>query len=147
MKLLDMKIPSCNKPGVYAIHNKMNDKYYIGSSMNIHNRTRIHRNMIFTYGSINTKMSKDVKTSKDIENLEFMQLYIFDSNVSEKELRYKEHEFIIQLDSINNGYNTCKPKPIITHKHKNKSNDTLDFYATAEQFEKFTARKPFLFES
>ena len=33
-----LEIPEVRKVGVYAIHNKENNKYYVGSSTNIYNR-------------------------------------------------------------------------------------------------------------
>ena len=88
MKKHIIEVPDVEAVGVYAIHNKKNDKYYIGSSVNVKTRLKTHqRNMEKLQGS-NLKMDEDLKTFEDLENFEFIVLKtFFDSLLSVKLLQ------------------------------------------------------------
>ena len=95
MKKHIIEVPDVEAVGVYAIHNKKNDKYYIGSSVNVKTRLKTHqRNMEKLQGS-NLKMDEDLKTFEDLENFEFIILKPFpDFTITDYDLREAEEGFI-----------------------------------------------------
>ena len=98
-------IPQVQKIGIYAIRNKSNNKYYIGSSVNVYNRMLTHARSILRYGGISIHMAKDLK-KKDYKNLEFIVLKTFEDGViTDGELRDKEWEMILKYQSHISGYN------------------------------------------
>ena len=98
-------IPQVQKIGIYAIRNKSNNKYYIGSSVNVYNRMLTHARSILRYGGISIHMAKDLK-KKDYKNLEFIVLKTFEDGViTDGELRDKEWEMILKYQSNISGYN------------------------------------------
>lgn len=95
-----------DKPGVYAIKNKRNNKLYIGSTKNLRERFSQHRSMIKNYGGINVLMASDT-SGKTIKDFEFIVLKSFEyGNVTEGELREEQEKFINLYDSRNSGYNS-----------------------------------------
>ena len=98
-----IQVPEVKRVGVYAIHNKVTDKYYVGSSSNVNSRLKTHRsNIEKLYGS-NMKMDEDLKTEADIKNFEFLILETFDDyEITETKLRERE-SFYIKKYYIN-GY-------------------------------------------
>lgn len=93
-----IEIPEVRKVGVYAIHNKENNKYYVGSSTNIYNRMKTHRKNIEDMIGSNLKMREDLKSEEDIKNFEFIVLETFeDFQVTDIELRKKEEEYIKKI--------------------------------------------------
>lgn len=102
-------IPEVQKIGVYAIHNKKNGKYYIGSSVNVFKRMKQQKRAIKSYG-LNDKILSDMFTKKF--DLEFIVLETFEDNtITDKQLRQAEYKYIQKYDSIQNGYNTNIPFP------------------------------------
>lgn len=98
-------IPQVQKIGIYAIRNKSNNKYYIGSSVNVYNRMLTHARSILRNGGINIHMSKDLK-KKDYKNLEFIVLKTFEDGViTDGKLRDKEWKMILKYQSHTSGYN------------------------------------------
>lgn len=106
-----IQVPDVSKIGVYAIRNKANNKYYIGSSSNIKCRMKTHRsNLEKLYGS-NTKMDEDLKSKDDIKNFEFLVLEVFDDyKITETELRERE-AFYIKKYNAYDGYNVSGRTP------------------------------------
>lgn len=111
MKKHIIEVPDVEAVRVYAIHNKKNDKYYIGSSVNVKTRLKTHqRNMEKLQGS-NLKMDEDLKTFEDLENFEFIILKTFpDFTITDYDLREAEEGFIKKYNAYH-GYNNefCKP--------------------------------------
>ena len=98
-------IPQVQKIGIYAIHNKANGKFYIGSSVNVYNRMLTHARSILRNGGINIHMAKDLK-KKDYKNLEFIVLKTFEDGViTDRKLRDKEWKMILKYQSHISGYN------------------------------------------
>ena len=98
-------IPQVQKIGIYAIHNKANGKFYIGSSVNVYNRMLTHARSILRNGGINIHMAKDLE-KKDYKNLEFIVLKTYDNGtITDAQLRNEEWETIKKYDSFENGYN------------------------------------------
>ena len=69
-----IKTLEIHKPGVYAIHNKRNDKYYIGSTNDLCNRTTTHRQNMYN-GTVNMKMLPDL-IGKGVNDFEFLALEV-----------------------------------------------------------------------
>lgn len=106
-KIENVTIPEVRKIGVYAIHNKKNGKYYIGSSVNVYKRMKQQKTAIKNYG-LNAKIIKDM-FSKNFD-VEFLVLQTFENNtITDNQLRKAEYEYIQKYDSIKNGYNTSVP--------------------------------------
>ena len=97
--------------GVYAIHNKENGKYYIGSSVNIKHRQEMHKKQMMRLEAPNIKIKKDLNSFSDLTKFEFLILEIFpDNTITESFLRNREEFYIKKYDAYNNGYNTYCPK-------------------------------------
>lgn len=108
-----IQVPDVKKVGVYAIHNKSNDKYYIGSSVNINSRMKSHRSNIEKLNGSNLKMDEDLKSENDIKNFEFIVLETFDDfEVTDLELRNREAFYINKYDAYN-GYNVSSRPPTV----------------------------------
>lgn len=108
-KITNAEIPNVEKIGVYAIHNKTKDKYYIGSSINIYTRMKQQKSMINSRG-LNYKFLDDVFEIGFKDVYEFLVLKTFEDNtITETELRKWEEFFIEKYNSRNNGYNTAVP--------------------------------------
>lgn len=89
--------------GIYKIENKLNGKVYIGQSNNIERRWNEHKN---NYLKINSKFYKAIQEF-GIENFELIIL----EECSEEELDEKELYYIIEYNSIKDGYNTVYGAP------------------------------------
>ena len=99
-------IPKIHKIGVYAIRNNATGKYYIGSSVDISQRMKVHAQKINRDGGINKGMAVDIGGYKNFKNIEFLALETFeDGEITETELREKEIYYIELFDSAKNGYN------------------------------------------
>lgn len=109
-----INVPDVEAVGVYAIHNKKNDKYYIGSSVNVKTRLKTHqRNMEKLQGS-NLKMDEDLKTFEELNDFEFLVLKTFpDNTITDYELRKTEKEFIEKYEAYK-GYNNESHEPVST---------------------------------
>lgn len=108
-----LSVPNVEKVGVYAVHNKKTNKYYVGSSVNIKSRMKSHRSNIEKLKGSNLRMDEDLKTVEDIANFEFLVLETFeDYKITESQLRQKESEYIEYYDA-NNGYNNPTRTPFV----------------------------------
>lgn len=104
-----IKALEIHKPGVYAIHNKRNDKYYVGSTNDLFNRTKTHRQNMYN-GTVNMKMLPDL--IKGVHDFEFLALEVFDDGeITESYLRSREEYFIKKYKSDLNGYNNPAHRP------------------------------------
>ena len=109
---------------IYKITNKINNKAYIGqTSEDI--KTRFNRHMGYQALEHDTKFYRAVrKYGRD--NFYIEQI---DSATSQEELDEKEVQWIIKLDTVNNGYNS--------HANKGKSGgDTLSNHPNLEEIKK-----------
>lgn len=104
-------IPQVQKIGIYAIHNKNNGKYYIGSSVNIYSRMLTHARAILHHGGINLAMINDLNKEIKKQNydcIEFLVLKTFeDGTITDDELRRKEWRAILKYRSHIDGYNVA----------------------------------------
>ena len=127
-----IKTLEIHKPGVYAIHNKRNDKYYIGSTNDLCNRTTTHRQNMYN-GTVNMKMLPDL-IGKGVNDFEFLALEVFeDGEITESYLRRREGYYIKKYQSDYSGYNSCchmpAPHPVkgnslvYSNDYKNKINN------------------------
>lgn len=104
------EIPEVQKIGVYGIHNKVNDRYYIGSTNNIYHRFCLYFRFFNDGCGINRKMYEDFSSDSDRDNFEIIVFETFDNDtITIDELRKAERRYIEKYDSINNGYNTDLP--------------------------------------
>ena len=95
-----------NTAGIYYIKNKLNNKYYIGQSINMHKRLlfHIHKSKDANYQHIHRAISKD-----GIENFEFAIIaYIIfdDKNEIKNKLDFLEKFYIKKYKCFGkDGYN------------------------------------------
>lgn len=103
--------------GIYKITNKINEKSYIGASINIEKRFKQHKRYESTFG-------KHLK-QEGVENFTFKII----QECSPDDLEEKEIQYIAKYDSYNNGYNKTKGGESHFNKtgfyrvHKNKANE------------------------
>ena len=93
--------------GIYAIKNKVNNKVYIGSSVDILRRFRKHKTELTTGKHSNIHLQRAFKTfGKDI--FEFILL----EECEKEQLLQKEIDYIQKYNSLNEecGYNMCVPR-------------------------------------
>lgn len=109
----EIQVPNVKKVGVYAIHNNRNNKYYVGSSVNINNRMKSHRSNIESLKGCNLKMKADLSCLENIKDFELLILETFeDYELTEGQLREKEAEYIKKYNAYS-GYNEINRKPCI----------------------------------
>lgn len=87
-------IKNYSKPGIYAIVNKVNNKMYIGKSINIYKRTKQHITGLNTKNKNENRYlinswHKHGKDNFEIEILEFLELN--EDLLSERELYWMKH--------------------------------------------------------
>ncbi len=85
--------------GIYGLRNKLNNKWYIGQSIDIEDRWRKYKNL----GCKFQRKLYNALLKYGYENFETKILEICENNQSV--LDRKEDEYIIKYDSIKNGYN------------------------------------------
>jgi group I intron endonuclease len=91
-----------NAIGVYRIRNILNNKSYIGSSLKIQRRLKIHRDDLNKQISHSDKLQRAWNKYKE-KNFEFSILVYCDK----KNLLDVEESYIRKYDSVKNGYNAC----------------------------------------
>jgi predicted GIY-YIG superfamily endonuclease len=93
--------------GIYAIRNKVNNKVYIGSSVDIFRRFRKHKTELNTgkHSNIHLKRAFEI-FGKDVFE------FIFLEECEKEVLIQKEIEYIQKYNSLNEecGYNMCVPR-------------------------------------
>lgn len=94
--------------GIYLITNNLNNKKYVGQSINIKIRWQQHRNSYLTHKETCPKLYNAFK-KYGIENFTFSILEEVKNN---EELNKKEEFWILKLDTINSGYNTVLPQNV-----------------------------------
>lgn len=91
------------KSGIYAIKNKMNNKMYIGQSVNVNKRKSYHLWLLRNNSHFNPKLQNAFNKYGE-ENFEFVIL----EKCNKEELDDKEIEYINRYNTTNNGYNICE---------------------------------------
>lgn len=91
------------KSGVYAIINKSNGKYYIGSSKDISKRFSCHKASLRGGYHDNPKL-QNAWNKYGEEYFDFIILQLVD----EDNLLQEEQKYINDLDATHNGYNICR---------------------------------------
>ena len=109
--------------GIYKIRNLINNKVYIGQSINIARRWKDHRS------AINDETYKDYPLYKaiqkyGIENFEFSVI----EECEKEELNEKEKYWISCYNSYNNGYNQTKGGDGCSHPIKLTEKQVLEIY-------------------
>ena len=92
-----------NKCGIYAIKNKINNKMYIGKSVNVHKRKSYHFWLLRSNNHFNPKLQSAFNKYGE-ENFEFVIL----EKCNKDELDDKEIKYINRYNTTNNGYNICE---------------------------------------
>jgi len=92
-----------NKCGIYAIKNKINNKMYIGKSVNVNKRKSYHFWLLRTNNHFNPKLQSAFNKYGE-ENFEFVIL----EKCNKDELDDKEIKYINRYNTINDGYNICE---------------------------------------
>lgn len=95
MIISDILISQIKDNVVYRLHNKINNKDYIGSTKNLTVRMRQHKRGTHSW-------QKEFK-----EHPENFELELLERNVPENELYERELFYIMKYDSKNKGYNCC----------------------------------------
>lgn len=109
-----------HKPGIYAIHNKRNEKYYIGSTNDLCNRTKTHRQHLYN-GLVNSRMAPDLFIGGKQKDFEFIALKVFENGeITEAVLRKQEAFFIKKYKSDIEGYNDPMHEPMPHPKNGDK---------------------------
>ena len=108
----EIQIIKIHKPGIYAIHNKRNNKYYIGSTNDLCNRTKTHRYNLNNWLA-NKRIIQDLCSGCNQTDFEFIALEIFENGeVTEAQLRKREAYFIKKYNSDTQGYNDPNHRPM-----------------------------------
>lgn len=114
-----MDISFKKKSGIYIIKTKINDRFYIGSAVNLYNRMHIHLTHLRKNKHCNSKLQRFV-TKYGIENIFFECVELCD-----KQDLIKREQFY--LDTLKPFYNIAK-----------KAGSTLGTKITKEQSEKLS---------
>lgn len=113
--------------GVYAIWNIKKKKIYIGSSINIKNRIKVHLYDLLNGIHKNPELQEDFNTGYDFVGLPLC--YVLDK----KDLRIYERDAIIAFDALNTGYN----KQAICASEYNSRLSTI--YRKADAYRKYNS--------
>ena len=89
--------------GIYAIHNKINNKYYIGQTIDINQRWMQHRSRLKT----GVHENKHLQSAYNLYGKDAFE-YILIEECNKSELDEKEMYYIEKYNSYNNGYNSDK---------------------------------------
>jgi group I intron endonuclease len=91
--------------GIYCIRNTINNKRYIGSSINIENRWYVHKSRL----KLNKHHSDHLQKSYNIESTNF-QYEILEVTLDKDQLEIREQYWIDHYLSYksDNGYNACR---------------------------------------
>ena len=113
------------KKGIYKIQNQINNKVYIGSSIDINRRWQHHKDAAFNINAhqYNYPLMQDFR-KYGIENFSFEILELIENT---QEMIEKEHNYIIQYNCIiPNGYNQTDNtnSPMFDEKVQKKVRDT-----------------------
>ena len=122
-----------NKSGIYAIHCNVNNKYYIGKSVDMNHRKNQHFQALNRNCHNNKNLQFDYnKYGKD--NFSFIELV----TCPEDMLNHMEHYWIKKYDSINNGYNIINATTNLNL--KNSTTDDINFIELENEYYKFFTR-------
>jgi group I intron endonuclease len=106
------------KCGVYCIKNIITNKLYVGSSIDIENRIKQHKNMLKNNKHHSIKLQHSYAKHGE-NNFLFEIIEECDENL----LLEKEQDYINKLNSFNNGYNCSKhtQNPMLGRKHSEET--------------------------
>lgn len=85
--------------GIYIIFNNINDKVYIGKSLNIEDRWDRHKN------DLKNGAHHSYKLQEDFNNRITLNIEVLDTNVTSEELGRLEVAYIKEFNSYYTGYN------------------------------------------
>ncbi|EHI96776.1 Excinuclease ABC C subunit domain protein [Clostridium sp. DL-VIII] len=120
--------------GIYAIKNTLNNKYYIGESINIEERWENHKLQMGKNHHRNKKLKKDL-LKYGINSFEFIIIRDLDylktiqsSEVIENILLIIESLYMNKYDSINNGYNKSNSLMAKLRRHPETAQELMNLY-------------------
>lgn len=123
--------------GIYSFRNKINNKRYIGQSINLEERKQAHyRNYKnHNHNSYNTDFYKALREYGE-ENFEYEILYNTEEILSIQQLNELEIYYIEQYDSFQNGYNMNRGGNYTSNSKKLTEKDILNIYNEIENTSK-----------
>ena len=98
--------------GIYIIHNKIDDKYYVGSSNNVKNRLMTHKRDLMR-NSHNVRTLQNDFNKHGEENFEFK---IIDKNIEEEMLTAFEKCYMYKFHSMVRGKGYNQINSTVNHK-------------------------------
>jgi group I intron endonuclease len=128
------------KTGIYKIKNIINNKVYIGSSVDIEKRWFIHLNSLKN-GKHHSKKLQNSTKKYGIENFLFEVV----EECSEKTLIERELYWVSKFDSFENGYNMVLPNIeggfCMTEEVRNKISKTMQQKRTGKTYEELYGKR------
>lgn len=91
--------------GIYAFKNVMNNKMYIGSSVDIYHRKRQHLSKLRR----NLHHNLHLQRAWNLYGEETFEFIVLQRKIPTEDIYKFEKNFIIAFDTLNNGYNQCLP--------------------------------------
>lgn len=118
MKKKKLQIPELHQPGIYAIHCIKNNRYYVGSSVDVYQRVKLHYSHVHgPFRGINEEMRKDVE-KYGAKSFVFEYLEIYENEtITDKFLRDRELYNIKKYNAFIPGYNSKFHDPVVSYHH------------------------------
>jgi group I intron endonuclease len=113
-----------NMQGVYQIRNIKNNKIYIGSSMDIEQRWKMHKNDLRRNKHINYKLQND--WNKYGENSFVFEILEINDQATREEISLLEQKYIDELKPYENGYNILHTVNKVSTKKEKIYNERVD---------------------
>jgi len=110
--------------GVYQIRNIKNNKIYIGSSMDIEQRWKMHKNDLRRNKHINYKLQND--WNKYGENSFVFEILEINDQATREEISLLEQKYIDELKPYENGYNILHTVNKVSTKKEKIYNERVD---------------------
>ena len=123
--------------GIYKIQSKLDNRYYIGSSINIHKRWKEHKYELNNNRHSNSKLQNFVN-KYSLDSLEFNII----EECSKKELLSKEQNYLDKLDE--NSFNICVSScaPMTNRKHSISTLEKMSISQSKENNPMFGTKRP-----
>lgn len=118
--------------GIYKIHNKVNDKMYIGQAINVKKRLKNHLMELRNNNHNNMILQRDFNEYKE-ENFQFEKIY----DCEEEFLNPMEQYFIKKYNTTNEGYNIMNGNSVVNKRLRikeeiKKRNETMTSFVNSK---------------